>query len=97
MAGQTVISPAGELIGKVVVVFSTSSRVMLMTDSNFSVTGRVLNGQTSGIARGALADGLNFELVTQADIISEGDTIVTTGGRFDSSRFDNWNCSTSRK
>lgn len=79
MAGQTVISPAGELIGKVVVVFSTSSRVMLMTDSNFSVTGRVLNGQTSGIARGALADGLNFELVTQADIISEGDTIVTTG------------------
>ena len=79
MVDQTVISPAGELIGRVIVVFSTSSRIMLVTDPNFSVTARVLNGQTSGIARGALADGLNLELVTQADIISEGDTIVTTG------------------
>lgn len=79
VAGQTVISPAGELIGKVAVVFSTSSRVTLATDPTFSVTARVLGGQTSGIIHGALADGLNLDLVTQADIISEGDTIVTTG------------------
>lgn len=79
VVGQTVISLTGELIGKVAVVFSTSARIMLATDPNFSVTSRVLNGQTSGIARGALAAGLNLELVTQADIISEGDTIVTTG------------------
>lgn len=79
VAGQTVISSAGELVGKVVVVFSTSSQVMLVADPAFSVTARVLNSQTSGIARGALADGMNFDLVTQADIISEGDTIVTTG------------------
>jgi len=79
MVDQTVISPAGELIGRVIVVFSTSSRIMLVTDPNFLVTARVLNRQTSGIAHGALADGLNLELVTQADIISEGDTIVTTG------------------
>ncbi len=78
-AGQTVISPAGELVGKVSAVFSTSAQVMLITDPAFSVTARVLSGQTSGIAHGALADGLNFELVTQADTISEGDTIVTTG------------------
>lgn len=79
VAGQTVISSAGELIGRVAMVFSTSSRVMLVTDPAFSVTARVLNGQTSGIVHGALADGLNFDLITQADVISEGDTIVTTG------------------
>ena len=76
---QTVISPVGQLIGKVVVVFPTSARVMLISDPTFSVTARVLNNQTSGIIHGALADGLNFDLVTQADVISEGDTIVTTG------------------
>jgi len=77
--GQTIISTAGELVGKVVTVFSASSRVALITDPTFSVTARVLNGQTSGIIRGALADGLNLEFVTQAETIAEGDTIVTTG------------------
>ena len=76
---QTVISLTGELIGKVVDVFSNSARVMLITDPAFSVTARVLGGQTSGIIHGALLDGLNFDLVTQADTISEGDTIITTG------------------
>lgn len=79
VTGQTVISPTGELIGKVMVVFPVSSQVILITDPTFSVTARVLGGQTSGIARGALVDGMNFDLVTQSDVISEGDTIVTTG------------------
>jgi len=77
--GQTIISTAGELMGKVITVFPTSSQVMLIADPAFSVTARVLNGQTSGIIRGALADGLNLEFVTQADTILEGDIIVTTG------------------
>jgi rod shape-determining protein MreC len=76
---QIVISPAGELIGEVVAVFPTSAQVMLVTDPAFSVTARVLGGQTSGIVRGALADGMNFDFITQADSILEGDTIVTTG------------------
>lgn len=77
--GQTVISPSGELIGRVVSVFSTSSQVMLATDPDFSVTAKVLGGQTNGIVHGALADGMNFELVTQSETISEGDTVITTG------------------
>lgn len=76
---QIVISSAGELIGKVVSVFPTSSQVMLATDPSFYVTAKVLNGETSGIIRGAMAEGMNLDFVTQADIISEGDIIVTTG------------------
>ena len=79
IAGQTIISPAGELVGKVIAVFPISSQVMLLTDPAFSVTAKVLSGQTSGIVHGTLADGMSFDLVTQADTISEGDTIVTTG------------------
>ncbi len=78
-ADRMVISLNGGLVGKINSVFSTSSRVMLITDPAFSVTARVLNGQTSGIIRGTLADGLNFDLITQADVISEGDIIITTG------------------
>ena len=79
VVGQTVISPTGELVGKVVAIFPTSSQILLLTDPAFSVAGRVLGGQTSGIVHGALADGMSFELVTQADNISEGDVVVTTG------------------
>lgn len=79
VAEQVVISLAGELIGKVVTVFSTSSQVMLVTDPAFSVTAKVLGNKTNGIVSGALAEGLSLNFITQADTISEGDTIVTTG------------------
>jgi rod shape-determining protein MreC len=77
--GQAIISPEGILVGKVAAAFPSSSRVMLVMDPAFSATVRVLSGQTSGILRGALADGMNLSLVTQSDAITEGDTLVTTG------------------
>jgi len=77
--GQTVASLNGELLGKIAVVFPESARVILSIDPAFSVTGRVLNSETSGIARGLLSDGMDFGLVTQSDAILEGDIIVTTG------------------
>jgi rod shape-determining protein MreC len=77
--GQTVASSNGELVGRVAVVFPSTARVALLTDPSFSVTAQILNGQTSGIIRGALTDGLNFDLITQADTIAEGDIIITAG------------------
>ncbi|MBP9822149.1 MAG: rod shape-determining protein MreC [Candidatus Pacebacteria bacterium] len=77
--GQTVISLNNEIMGRVTAVFPNSSKVILVMDPSFTVTGKVLGGQTSGIVHGALVDGLNFDLVTQADSVSEGDVIVTTG------------------
>jgi len=79
VSGQTVISTSGELIGKVITVFSDSSQIILVADPDFSVTVRVLGRKTSGIAYGALDKGISLNFITQADIISEGDTIVTTG------------------
>jgi rod shape-determining protein MreC len=79
MVGQAVVSPEGMLIGKISSVFSSSAQVMLSEDPAFSVTVKVLDGTTSGILRGALSEGLNLELITQSDPISENDTLVTTG------------------
>lgn len=77
--GQPVVSPEGVLIGKIEAVFSLSAQVMLISDPKFSVTVKVLNGQTSGILRGALQDNLVLDLVTQADQIAENDILITTG------------------
>lgn len=77
--GQAVTSPEGVLIGKISDSFSDSSRVMLLNNPDLSLTARVLGGETSGILRGALADGMELNLVTQSDKIVEGDTLVTTG------------------
>lgn len=78
-SGETVVSPDGVLVGKVGAVFGSSAQVILTEDPSFSVTVKVLNGQTTGILKGALDQGLALELVTQTDQISEGDTLVTTG------------------
>lgn len=77
--GQAVISEEGLLVGKVTAVFSSSSRVMLVSDPGFSATVKVLNGQARGILRGALSEGLALDLITQSDEIKEEDVLVTTG------------------
>lgn len=77
--GQAVISPQGVLFGTVAAVFPSSARVVLITDPGFSATVQVLNGQTSGIVRGAFANGLALSLITQSDQITEGDTLITSG------------------
>lgn len=78
-AGSPVISASGVLVGRIQAVFPSSAQVMLVSDPAFSVTVRVLNGSASGIARGALSNGLNLDLIVQTDQISEGDTLVSTG------------------
>lgn len=77
--GQVVISMEGILIGRISALFSSSSKVMLVTHPDFSVTVKVLDGLSSGIARGALSEGIDLDLITQSDEITEGNILVTTG------------------
>jgi rod shape-determining protein MreC len=79
LVGEAVVSSDSSLIGKISGVFPSSSVVMLVSDPNFSVTVRVMNGQASGILRGALREGLTLDLITQSDQITEGDILTTTG------------------
>ncbi|HWA64459.1 MAG TPA: rod shape-determining protein MreC [Candidatus Paceibacterota bacterium] len=78
-AGDAVVTLDGALLGTIQETFDDSARITLVTDPSFKVTVRVLGGDTTGIARGDLADGLRLDLVVQSDQISEGDTLVSTG------------------
>ena len=74
-----VISETGVLIGQVSGVFKNYSTVSLVTNSDFKITAKVLNSKVSGLAKGALTDGIYMDFVDREDDIKEGDIVITNG------------------
>ena len=77
--GDIILDEHRVLIGIVQHIFTNSSRITLISDPVFKVTAIVLGGQTKGIAKGALSNGMVLDLVIQSDEIKEGDKLVTSG------------------
>ncbi len=77
--GDIIISTEGILIGQIKEIYSNYSTATFVRDLQFKINSKVLGGQTSGIVRGALKDGMKLELVVQEDEISEGDIIISNG------------------
>ena len=77
--GDIVVTEEGVLVGRIESVGLHFARVLVVSDTDFSVAAEVLNSETAGIARGALAQGLYFDLIVQDDPIKEGDIIVSSG------------------
>lgn len=77
--GNTVTSSEGNLIGTIQRVSAGTSTVTLISDPSFQVTARILSSTVTGIARGALGDGMRLDLIVQSDVIQEGDTLISTG------------------
>ncbi len=77
--GMAVIVSNGIIIGKVDEVYPTSSKINLLASSNSSVNVADVETGAKGIIRGEYGLGLVMDMVTQADVLNEGDTIVTTG------------------
>lgn len=75
----TVITEEGVLVGQVRQVFKNFSRILFVADQNFKINAKVASSDTVGIARGALKDGLYFDLIVQEDQIKEGDLVVSSG------------------
>ena len=74
-----VITEEGILVGQVRQVFKNFSKILFIADPNFKINAKVAGSDTVGIARGALKDGLLFDLIVQGDQIKEGDLIVSSG------------------
>lgn len=74
-----VITEEGVLVGQVRQVFKNFSRILFVADQNFKINAKVAGSDTVGIARGALKDGLFFDLIVKEDQIKEGDLIVSSG------------------
>jgi len=77
--GDIIITEEGVLVGLIEEARENFSRALVVSDTNFSVTAKVLDSDTAGIVRGALAQGLYFDLIVQSDTIKEGDVVVSSG------------------
>lgn len=79
---DAVITENGVLIGRIKKSYDNFAHVLVVNDPDFSVTAKVLNFSTAGIAKGALDKGLYLDLIVQSDPIKEGDVVVSSGMDF---------------
>ena len=77
--GMPAIISNGILIGKVEEVYSGSSRINLLTGSNSFVNVADVETGAKGSARGEYGLGIVLDMVTQSDVLNEGDSVVTSG------------------
>lgn len=77
--GDAVVTAEGILVGKIEKVMQNFSRVLFISDPEFKVTAKVMSSGTTGIARGALNEGMYLDFVVQEDEIKEKDELISTG------------------
>jgi rod shape-determining protein MreC len=76
--GAAVIA-AGGLVGQVVEVTPSSSKVRLITDAGSGVAVLVQRTRGEGVVRGSVEGRLNLDFVSKEKIPTKGDVLVTSG------------------
>jgi rod shape-determining protein MreC len=77
-AGMAVLSTEG-VVGKLIAVGPTSSRVLLINDHNSALDAFDQRSRVRGIVAGVVDDGLVMKYVDRSEDVKNGDTIVTSG------------------
>jgi rod shape-determining protein MreC len=77
-AGMAVLSTEG-VVGKLIAVGPTSSRVLLINDHNSALDAFDQRSRVRGIVAGVVDDGLTMKYVDRSEDVKNGDTIVTSG------------------
>lgn len=77
--GMVVIIENGIFVGRIIEVFPTSSRIMLLSNPESLMSGTTLDTDAKGIVKGEYGLGLLFDMVSQTDILKEGSSVVTSG------------------
>jgi rod shape-determining protein MreC len=69
------------LVGRTVEVQPTAARVLLVTDANSSVSGRIQNpdSRATGVVRGRSDDWLLMQYIGQQEQVQTGDLVITSG------------------
>jgi rod shape-determining protein MreC len=69
------------LVGRVIEVQPTSARVLLVTDANSSISGRIQNpdSRATGVIRGRNDQWLLMQYLPQQDQVQTGDLVITSG------------------
>lgn len=83
-AGQVVLSPDGAVVGKVLETKEFSSRICFLNSASCRLAVAVTNSdKTIGISGGDLGLTVKLDYVSQAEKISLGDIVVTSGSEKD--------------
>jgi len=77
--GDVVITTEGILVGKIQKVMQNFSRILFVSDPEFKITVKVMSSDTTGIARGALNEGMYLDFIVQEEEIKEEDVLISTG------------------
>jgi len=77
--GMPVIVSNGILVGRVSEVYGSTSRITLVTDPGSAINAESQETGAKGIAKGEYGLGLKMDMVSQADILNEGDMAITSG------------------
>lgn len=77
--GMTLITWRG-VVGRITRAGPTSSRVLLITDVNSSITGRIQSSESrvTGIIRGRPEGGLLMQHIPQDETLQTGETVITS-------------------
>ena len=76
---QAVIASSGILIGKVIETSSKTSKILLITDINSSVSAIIQETRASGIVKGEHGIGLIMEMIPRGEEIKSEQTVITSG------------------
>ncbi len=76
--GLAVLSPQG-VVGQIVEVSRTASRVMLLTDHNSGIDAIVQRTRARGIVQGAQEEGCHMNYLKRDEDVAVGDRVVTSG------------------
>ena len=77
-SGMPVVTDEG-LVGRIAEVGFTSSKALLIIDARSSVNALVQRSRASGIVEGLLGGGLVMRYISQDQMVSVGDVILTSG------------------
>lgn len=78
LRGMPVVTNQG-LVGRVIEVFATVSRVQLITDPQTAVNVRLQNSRADGILVAELSGELHIEMISQAETITPEELVLTSG------------------
>lgn len=79
--GMIALSPAGNLVGRLVEVNTASSRILFIVDQNSAVNARILRADSRaiGVVGGLPGDKLVMRYVQQSEQLKVGDVVTTSG------------------
>lgn len=78
-AGMPAVVSDGILIGRVTDVYSNTAKITLITDPASAINAEAQNSGAKGIVNGEYGLGIKMNMISQAQEIKEGDSVVTSG------------------